>query len=464
MHITPEYWTQLKDLLTVRQGDPFPHVSYAKFVVDLCDQDIRYVPELGKWLKWSGSVWKPEPDDNPVSEALDKTIGVLFQWGAENPHCSTEVTAYVKPFLNTGYRNGIISAMKNIAKIRASVTKLDANPDLIACSNGTINLRTGEFYDAQPNDLLTRLVKVDYDPDADQKFWTEFLDSCHPNNAERIHYLKVLLGYAITGHTSEEISAFFHGSGANGKGATVDTIEYMLGDFSCSMPTDFWTKQYTARNGAVLGKLDGPRLCVSNEMSGHKLDEEFYKDITGGGSLSCNPKYGHPYDFVPKIFILWSGNERPRITNTDDSVWRRIKLIPWEESFTGDRANPRLKSELRSEANLQGVLAWLVEGAKEWYLHGLPKSESVDDATAEYRKDSNPNYDWAISMFEEAKDGFVSSDDIKKLGKRGLNRPTGSDMYWPKCVAATFSTAKLGKSRGVRGVQGIVMKVTEKDD
>lgn len=455
--LTPQQWNETTTLLQTRTGEPFPHVSYAQFIINLCGDEIRYVPELKQWMRWTGSIWKLEPDEYPASHAIDTAITALMRQGSVStiPQASQIFTSFVRSLLNAGHRSGVISAMKNIHTVRVSVLDLNANPDLIVCPNKTLNLRTGESYESRPEDLMTRMIKVPYDADADQTLWTTFLNQCHPGNQDRVQYLQTLMGYALTGHTSEGISAFFYGGGANGKGVFTGSIEYLMGEFSTTMPTDFWVKQYGGRNGAVLGKLDGPRLCVSNEMSGQKLDEEFYKDITDAASVACNPKYATPYDFTPRAFILWSGNERPKIVNTDDSIWRRLKLIPWEESFTGKRGDPKLKARLREEKNLQGILAWLVAGARQWYLEGLPESESIVNATEEYRKDSNPNYVWARTVFQEDENGFVSNKEILAVGSCGLNRPHGKEQSWPKSVAASFPGAILKKFRGERGVWGI---------
>jgi hypothetical protein len=60
----------------------------------------------------------------------------------------------------------------------------DADPWLLNCLNGTINLRTGELRQHHPADMLTKLCPVNYDPDATFDMWDEFLETATDSNQE----------------------------------------------------------------------------------------------------------------------------------------------------------------------------------------------------------------------------------------------------------------------------------------
>ncbi len=53
----------------------------------------------------------------------------------------------------------------------------------------------------------------------------------------------------------------------------------------------------------------------------------------------------------------------------DTGIWRRIRVVKWENTFVGGDEDQDLKDILAAEAS--GILRWLVEGCLEWQEHGL---------------------------------------------------------------------------------------------
>ena len=65
---------------------------------------------------------------------------------------------------------GRIKAIFELAKwmdgITVSLSELDADPWLINAMNGTVNLRTGKLQPHRPDDFITKMVSVPYEPKA----------------------------------------------------------------------------------------------------------------------------------------------------------------------------------------------------------------------------------------------------------------------------------------------------------
>ena len=66
-----------------------------------------------------------------------------------------------------------LEAMLTVAAplVAVDADRLDKGPNLLACRNGTVDLRTGELRAADPDDLLTMGVDLDYDPGAHSPEW-----------------------------------------------------------------------------------------------------------------------------------------------------------------------------------------------------------------------------------------------------------------------------------------------------
>jgi putative DNA primase/helicase len=110
------------------------------------------------------------------------------------------------------------------------------------------------------------------------------------------------------------------------------------------------------------------------------------KQLTGGDTIVARHLFCEYFQFVPQ-FKIWLGtNHKPEISGTDDGIWRRVCLIPFNVSFA-DRADSQLKEKLKREA--PGILAWMIRGLVEWRKHGLMEPEEVKAATAAYRADED---------------------------------------------------------------------------
>ena len=79
----------------------------------------------------------------------------------------------------------------------------------------------------------------------------------------------------------------------------------------------------------------------------------------------------------------------------DDGVWRRVRLVPFDQIIALEAVNPTLRTELRAE--LPGILAWAVRGCLDWQRQGLNPPRSVTDATKEYRNSENET----LAFFDE---------------------------------------------------------------
>jgi putative DNA primase/helicase len=60
-----------------------------------------------------------------------------------------------------------------------------------------------------------------------------------------------------------------------------------------------------------------------------------------------------------------------------------------------DRRDIELPAKIRAEA--QGILAWAVRGAIEYFANGLGTAEVIEAATAEYQEQADPVQDFTIA-------------------------------------------------------------------
>jgi putative DNA primase/helicase len=347
--------------------------------------EIRYNSAWKKWLVYNGQRWVI--DDG----ALIQERGLQMVRGIYNDLLKTsdyrdriEVERYAILCESVRRRESLIKAASWIKQLNIDSEAIDANPWLLCVNNGIIDLSTGEFRPHSKDDYITKMAAVDYDPSAECPEWRKFLREIMNYNNELIMYLQAISGWAITGDTSEQTMFILYGTGANGKSTFLNTLMFILGDYSIATPTETFMVRKGDQIGNDLARLRGTRLVTTTETElGKKIAEPLVKQITGNDRITARFLYGEFFNFTPSFKIFMATNHKPSIKGTDHGIWRRIKLIPFTNRIPEARQDKHLEKKLRAEAS--GILNWLLDGVKRWRKEGLRAPEIVLSATSEYR-------------------------------------------------------------------------------
>jgi putative DNA primase/helicase len=317
-----------------------------------------------------------------------ETIDRLRLWVAEavGPDELRRRARHYEASAKAGRRDALLAVAGTDPDVVVAVDQLDAHPHLLACRNGTVDLYTGELRPADPADLLTRGVDIDYDPAAKSSLLDQFLETIF-HNQDLISYVQRLLGYCCTGIVHEHVLPVCIGPGANGKSTLLGVLQDVLGEHAITAPEglvirhDHQAQPHPERIAALRGR----RLVVSNELEQRSvLAEQTVKMLTGGDTLSARELYGRRFNFAPTHKVLLISNHKPRVRGTDHAIWRRIRVIPFETMIARDQQDPDLRRRLVEEHG-PAILAWLVRGAIGWHTQGLGGADVVDLATEEYR-------------------------------------------------------------------------------
>jgi len=103
----------------------------------------------------------------------------------------------------------------------------------------------------------------------------------------------------------------------------------------------------------------------------------------GGDQITARGLYATEHlSFVPRATVCLSCNDMPVIRDTDAAMWRRLLTVPFEHTIPEAQRDPAVKAELTNpKASGPAILAWMVAGAVDWYMHGLVIPEAVQSAT-----------------------------------------------------------------------------------
>lgn len=371
---------------------------YLRDYIESLGSGVRYVEELGFYLLANG-VWRRD-DRQMVRTHAQAVADLVRQLAIEARAAYAEsqqpadksragrFTAFALHAQTTKGLDAMIRELQAVHGVPANPEAFDRHPDLLACRNGVIDLRSGELRPHDASLMLTRCIDLDYDPDAQAPRWERFLAEVFPSDPALPAYMRRLIGYGITGSTAEQCFAVLYGTGANGKSVLTDTLTEVFREITVTTP--FQTFEERASGGIPndLAALKGARLVMASEgEQGRPMAEAVLKRVTGRDVISARFMRKEFFEFRPTFLLLLSTNHPPKFRGQDEGLWRRVKMIPWDRYFTPDERDQYLGDKLLKEA--PGILAWAVRGAVEWYRDGLRDPDVIRNATKGYREASD---------------------------------------------------------------------------
>lgn len=235
-------------------------------------------------------------------------------------------------------------------------------------------------------DRITVMVPHDYDPAATCPTFVGFMERFQPDPGNR-RFLQVAAGLGLLG-LSAQVLVFLYGEGANGKSVWLEVLSRVLGELGAGLPAEAVAgdDEGGLKPSPEIARLDGKRFVrISEVPEGTPLKEAFVKRITGSEPFPARNLFEGYYEFLPQFVPFMTGNGYPRITGTDNGIWRRMRVVKWPVTLALEEQRPfdEVVAELVAEA--PGILAWLVEGAMIFLREGLIPPASVVAETQAYR-------------------------------------------------------------------------------
>jgi len=348
-----------------------------------------------------GDDGKPTSEAEAEIEAIDKKLKAI----ADIEKSRGERRKAHRNFARTAGNSGRIdAALKEAAPhISCLHDQMDADPMLVNTRSGVLRFQVvsdpdsgmGKVASVQlvPHDrayLQSRRVEADWRPDARADRFHAFFNRVQPAREMR-GFLQRWFGLSMLGVPIQAL-LFNYGAGANGKSVLIETIAKILGDYAAEIRIETLTGKGQADGSKAtpdLVYLVGARLARASEpREGELLQDALIKAVTSGEPIMVRPNYGEFFRLYPYFKLTMSGNHKPEIRSSDDGIWRRMKLVPWDVQIPEAERDPDLIEKLLEERD--GILQWLVDGALDFLENGLQEPDTVRMATQEYREDSDP--------------------------------------------------------------------------
>jgi putative DNA primase/helicase len=211
-----------------------------------------------------------------------------------------------------------------------------------------------------------------------------------------------------------------------------------------------------------LAMLRGVRLVVAQETEvGRQWADAKIKSITGGDPISARFMRQDFFTYTPQFKLVVVGNHKPALRTVDESIRRRMHLVPFTVTIPPEERDKGLFDKLKSE--WPGILKWAVEGCLEWQKTGLAAPAAVISATDEYLSEEDALARWIDECCVIGKHLWGIGAKLWgswKAWSDANNERTGTRKSFTDAMAAHRYVK--GKSQGVRGYSGIDLNPDER--
>jgi putative DNA primase/helicase len=452
-----------RQLPTGQQDAAFTDAVLTDTVVDeTLEGRFKWAKGLG-WMQWSGKVWL-EASDASVLEAIRQWAMEQFQLVLDEQRRDTSRNLQA---LMDGWR-GALSASKlsNLMKLargrlEVQASDFDADPDLLNCPNGVVDLRTGVLTPHDPDQLMTRMAGADFVKAACHPDWDKALQALPP---DVVDWYQLRIGQALTGHmTPDDLIVICQGGGSNGKSTVYDPLALALGKYHVQVSDRVILGGASDNHPTEIMDLMGARYAVLEETpEARRLDTNRAKKLAGTREITGRRIRQDPVTFEATHSLFINSNHKPVVDETDHGTWRRLALLRWPYTFRKHEAelrgpndrlgDPTLRLRLKEDPQaLEAALAWAAAGARRWYdlMRIMPQvPDTVEADTLEWRKESDLVLAFVDEHIEFDPEACVQGAELRNVFNSWI-KEKGSREWGDKTFIARFGGHDLCSQNAV---------------
>lgn len=431
-YIPPQEYFKKNAVLKTLKPKDFTDLGQAEVMAKYFNGKIAYSNATG-FLVYKDNYWQEDPvfskrcaqiiTDKQLEEAKNQLFSAkqkLEQYAGATVDLTAAMKSETDPQIlklageveETKVYENYILKRRNSAKLQSSleelkplvqvyVKDLDRDAFLLSTPTKTYDLRKGIDGAMNPDakNMITKSTTLSPSLKGKDK-WIDFLRECFNDDQELIDYVQKICGLAVIGKVYIEGIIISYGDGGNGKSTFWNTIARVLGSYYGKISADALTTNCKRNVKPELAELRGKRLIIASEsQEGARLNDSEIKELCSTDDIRAEKKFKDPFDFTPTHTLVLYTNHLPKVKGTDDGIWRRIIVIPFNHKFTKDNADIKNYSDVLYEEAGEFVLTWVIEGARKAYESNfrLKNPAIVQKAIDSYKKEN----DWFGRFIEE---------------------------------------------------------------
>ena len=360
--------------------------------------------------------------------------------------------------------NGYMAVLRRMARR----VEFDSDTSKVNFKNGIFDLNTYQLEPHSEQFLSTIQIPINVDLNADCPLFKKTLCEifeCSIND-EMIKLVGEMFGYCLTSETKACRAFILVGMGGNGKSLLCNILRSLVGDENVSaLPLRDFESSF--RRLKIVGK--SVNLVTENEFGRKGFHTESFKQIVSGDLISAEIKGGRVFDFKPSAKLIFAMNRLPNTPDKSYGLYRRLIILPFNRTFSGNEENKMLEDELQDE--LQGILTFAIRGLKRLRKNNFNFTipEKSQKALDIYFDEIDPIRIFARQFVCESPKGRIFNKDAYSRyvswatneGERNNISQTEFSHRFKSALRAshvTFTSGGSNKSGGDRYLGGIKFK------
>lgn len=364
----------------------YSNTAFADAFAVWADGNYRYSYQTDELYVWDGTHWSNSNNHGLLERVIEQFLEECKVNHLDLIIKQGEKEKVIKKMNEATFQKQVEKKVQTRASISFSAGQFDNDKDLFTVNNGTIDLRTGNLLPHNKAHNISKILNVDYNPNARSTFFEDFMMSIACDDASLVNYLQVAVGYTMTGHTDLQKLFFLYGKqGRNGKTTFINNILVpLMKNHYTGINISAMTLKGANDSGAnsQMASARGKRLVISQEAPYNaKLNWTYIKSLVAGDIMSTSDKYEKKIDWESQAKLWLTGNNEPNMNNEDDGAWRRYEQIPFDAYFPFETEISQRELTEKLKDALPAILAWAVKGAVQFYsTNKLPFCARVSNA------------------------------------------------------------------------------------
>jgi P4 family phage/plasmid primase-like protien len=363
----------------------------------------------GEWISYDAPLWdKGQLAMHPIAR-LCQEVGMRLRTNDATPAQLKEA----KQMFSAHTAQAVTSIVTVDPRIRVRHAHLDDHPVVFGTPEGLIG-----FTEIPREDwagyLITKSTAFAPQPGDCPKFRALIAHLCN-HDPEIIAFFWDLLGYTMTGLCSEQIFVFLLGKqGREGKTTFTTIMQQVLGEYARAIRNTMFVKSRGGdENKFATAMLKGCRFAYSNELElGQRWASEKLKEVTGGGDITIEHKYGGIENMRMQATIWFAGNNLPIFPPADGALQRRMVLIETMSQIPEEADQPGYATLVVKEEGPQ-IMAHLIAAMRAYLAKGkLLVPASVRANVAEQFYDDDLVMQFVDEKCELGEECFVSGHTL----------------------------------------------------
>lgn len=400
-HYNNHHWEQMEEGVELRKkiSDDLVH-RYSSLIKDEFD-----------------NLAEMEDEDNDSKKQSDMRITGIYK--------------LIKNLKTNSFKNSVMKECRDAFYDPMFLRRLGKNKYLVALKNGVYDLKNFVFRDGKPEDYIALQMPIAFREFNELDPWIietqTFFDKVFPDNSIRFYVLDRCAELLIGGNKRKHLF-FWTGRGNNGKSVMKSLIQRMFGQYFIDIPNAVLVgdKPKSGQACPELARSDkGVRVAFTQEPNKKdKVNTGAAKEYSGNDTFYARTLFEKGGEIDPLFKLIMIANDLPGVTTNDPAYWARVRVIPFESTFTDNPPSDedeqiRTKTFLKDD-NFEEKIDFMLEPLFWMLIQRLPNIKRVITEPPKVRE-AIDKYRRSQDVYAQFIDERIIPDDQKTIAV--------SDMY-----------------------------------